>query len=179
MDGRIHDVLLKRRIVYLNKRVSEEEASRIGDAIIALNAEGIEPIKLYINSNGGNTDAGLSIYDGLRQSVASIIGIVQQRAYSAASIVLQGCHVRKALQHAQILMHNGSISMEREFDDIVDIEKEIRTVIEDSTRKRASMYAIYAERTGKSVEEIKRICLAKKAIHADEAKALGFIDEVI
>ncbi|MBI5913270.1 ATP-dependent Clp protease proteolytic subunit [Candidatus Azambacteria bacterium] len=179
MEGRTHDVLLKKRIIYLGERVSEKEALRIGDAIIALNAESNAPIMLYINSNGGNIDAGLSIYDMLRHSVAPITGIVQQKAYSAASIILQGCHARKALKHAQILIHNGFVGMDKKFDDMGDIEKEIRAIIEDSAKKRAFMYAIYAEKTGMSVEEIKRICLVDKAIYADEAKTLGLIDEVI
>lgn len=180
MDAKVHDVLLKKRIIYLNERVSEKEASRIGDAIIALNAESDAPITLYINSGGGNIDAGLSVYDMLRHSLAPVTGIVQQKAYSAASIILQGCRTRKALKHAQILIHNGSVSMDKKFDDIqMDIEKEIHSLIENSKKKRALMYDIYAERTGKPVEEIKQICLGDKEIYADEAKALGLIDEVI
>lgn len=180
MDGKAHDVLLKKGIVYLNERVSEREVSRIIDAIITLNAEGMTPIPLYINSGGGDIDAALSAYDVLRHSNAPIIGIVQQRACSAASIILQGCHQRKAFKHAQILIHNGSLSIDKKYDHIqVDPEKEIRSIFEDSQKKRRFMYAIYAERTGKSVEEIKEICLADKALYADEAKALGLIDEVI
>ncbi len=180
MDRSVQDVLLKKRIIYLNERVSEQEASRVSEAIIVLNAESSVPITLYINSNGGNIDAGLSIYDMLRHSVAPIIGIVQQKAYSAASVVLQGCSVRKALKHAQILIHNGSIGMDKKFDDIqADTEKEIRAAIEDSIKKRAFMHAIYAERTGKRVEEIRQLCLIDKPVYADEALAFGLIDEII
>lgn len=180
MDEKVHDVLLKKRIIYLNGRVSEKEASRIGDAIIALNAESNAPMKLFINSNGGNIDAGLNIYDMLLHSVATVIGVVQQKAYSAASIILQGCHTRRAFKHGQILIHNGSIGMDKKFDDIQEnIEKGIRAIIEDSIKKRALMHAIYAGRTGKTVEEIKEICLADRVVYADEAKAIGLIDEVI
>ncbi len=174
------DVLLKKRIIYLSERVSEKEAQRISEAIVVLNAQSDAPITLYINSGGGSIDAGLAIYDIVRHSAAPVVGIVQQKAHSAASVVLQGCRVRKALKHAQIIVHNGSVSMDKKFDDIhVDIEKEIRATIEDSIKKRAFMYAIYAERTGKPVEEIKQICLKDKSVYADEAKQLGLIDEVI
>lgn len=180
MDGRIHDVLLKRRIIYINERINEKEAARIGDAIIALNAENSDPITLYINSNGGNIDAGLGIYDALRHSGAPVTGLVLQRAHSAASVILQGCRVRKALKHAQILIHNGSISLDKKVDEIQeDSERVIREAIEASIKRRAFMYEIYAEKTGKSVEEIKKICSADKAVFAEEAKQIGLIDEVI
>lgn len=180
MDGRIHDVLLKKRIVYLNDRIHEKEAVRISDAIIALNAESSAPITLYINSGGGNVDAALAIYDILKHSKAPITGIVQQSAYSAASIILQGCAFRKALQHARILIHNGTVTVDRKVDDIQEnMEKVIREAMEDSMRRRAFMYAIYAERTRKPLDEIKKLCLEDKAIYAAEAKEFGLIDEVV
>lgn len=177
----VQEVLLKKRIIYLNGRVNDSEAQRISEAIVVLNAQSNAAITLYINSGGGSVDAGLAIYDIVRHSVAPIVGIVQQKAHSAASVVLQGCRTRKALKHAQIIVHNGSITVvDKKIDEIeADIEKEIRTLFEDSIKKRALMRAIYAERTGRSVEEIKQICLADKAIYADEAKDLGLIDEVI
>lgn len=180
MDGRILDVLSKKRIIYINDRISEKEAGRICDAIMAFNAENNDPILLYINSNGGNIDAAFSIYDVLRHSGAPVTGIVLQRAHSAASVILQGCKIRKALKHAQILIHNGSISIDKKVDEIQeDSEKVIREAIESSVKRRALMHAIYAERTGRSVEEIQKICIADKAVYAEEAKEIGLIDEVI
>ncbi|MCR4322908.1 MAG: ATP-dependent Clp protease proteolytic subunit [Candidatus Azambacteria bacterium] len=180
MDKGVHNVLLKSRVICLNERVNDGEASRISEALILLNAEGDAPITLYINSNGGNTDAGFSIYDMLQHSVAPVTGIVQQKAYSAASVVLQGCHTRKALKHAQLLIHNGSITMDKEFDALgPDLEREVLEVINKCIKKRTIMYDIYAQRTGKSVEEIEEICLAGKELSADEAKDIGLIDEVI
>lgn len=176
----VHDVLLKKRIIYLNNRVDDKEVLRISEDIIMLNAQDITPITLYLTSGGGGTEAGLAIYDVMRHSLAQVIGVVQQKAHSAASIILQGCHVRKALKHAQIIVHNGSIVMDKEVDDFeTNAEEEIRRVVETIGKRREFMYAIYASRTGKGIEEIKILCRDKKILSADEAKVIGLIDEVI
>lgn len=177
----LHNVLLEKRVVYLNNRVDDKEAQRISEAFIMLNAQSNNvPISFYITSGGGGTEAGLSTYDIVRHSHAPVIGIVQQKAHSAASIILQGCHVRKALKHAQIIIHNGSITMDKEVDDFeTNAEEEIRNVVEIIRKRRELMYAIYASRTGKGIEEIKGLCREKNILSADEAKALGLIDEVI
>lgn len=167
--------LLKKRTLYLEGEIIYRDAREIGESILWLNAvDDLREITLYINSSGGSVSAGLDIYDIIRHSNAPVTGIVYRFANSMATVILQACTTRKALKHSEIVIHHIKINKEwHEFDE------NLEEALADTKRDQESIYEIFARRTGRSLEEIKRICREAKTMFADEARGLGLIDEVI
>ncbi len=169
------DDLLKKRMIYIYDEVSQQTARDMGVAVLWLNAlDDSSEITLYINSGGGGVSAGLDIYDIVRHSKAPVTGIVYKMANSMATVILQACRKRKILKNGVIIIHNIKINKEwHEFEE--DLEK----ALDETKRHQQAIYEIFAERTGKPIDEIKKICREAKTMTACEAKELGFIDEII
>lgn len=174
-EERFLNDLLNKRIVYLEGEISYEEAEKIGTAIIWLNAQNdSSEIILYIKSYGGTVAAGLDIYDIVRHSKAPVTGIVYSSANSVATVVLQACKMRKALRHSEIIIHNIKITEEWQ-----EFEENLEKTLKDTKIRQQRIYEIFSERTGKTIEEIKKACRERKTMTAEEAKEFGLIDEVI
>ncbi len=95
---------LFRRCIFLTGRIEpgpnfEKFVSDFGRVISI--AEPEDEITLVINSVGGDTQTGLSIYDLIIGSNRNITGIVLGRADSMALVVLQACkkRMRAAIVH--------------------------------------------------------------------------------
>lgn len=68
-----------------------------------------EPIKLYINSNGGDLIAGFSIIDTIRLSKTPVWTINIAAAYSAGFFIFINGHKRIAYKNSSFLFHEGSV----------------------------------------------------------------------
>ncbi len=63
----IYSLLLRNRIIYLGTPIDDKVANSIVAQILYLSNEDSEaPIKMYINSPGGQVYAGLAIYDAMQ-----------------------------------------------------------------------------------------------------------------
>lgn len=70
-----------------------------------------EPIKLYINSNGGALSGALKIIDAIKLSKTPIHTINTGMAYSAGFFIFITGEERYAYPNSSFLFHEGSISM--------------------------------------------------------------------
>lgn len=178
-DNAIYRDLLENGILYLQGSIDAHAATELGKALIWLNRKDPgqverKEILLYIDSEGGKTQAGMSIYDMIYCSRIPVTGIVYRRAYSAAAIILQACHQRVAMQNAEILFH--PCSFELGLDEIdEDMEQGLRLV-----KQRESNHThIVAVRSGKSVEEAWDFIKRETYLSAEKALEHGFVDKVI
>jgi len=173
--GKLMDVLLNKRVVYLDGKITDDEADRIISAITRLNVQDqSRDITLYINSNGGIIIDGMHIYDVIKDSKAPITCVIMDKAISMAVVVLQACKTRKAHKNSRILIHNIRIGnpwhkLEENF------EKELKTV----RYIQKNIDRLIVERSGLPVEKVRELSRQEKLLQADEAKELGLIDEII
>lgn len=169
------DLLEKKRVIYVNGKITPDTAREFGLAVMWLNAQNSNEIKLIIDSDGGSAAAGLDMYDMINFSKAPMTGIVYGYASSMASVILQACDKRYALPHANILIHylrTSEIPL-NEIDE--DIEKALRF----SRDRQNSINGIYGQTTGRSLEEIQDTLKKNKMMTAQEAMEFGLIDEII
>ncbi|MBI2450922.1 MAG: ATP-dependent Clp protease proteolytic subunit [Parcubacteria group bacterium] len=167
--------LLKKRVIYLES-MDNLIADEIGKIITRLNAKNYDEIKVIIDSDGGGIDAGFDMHDIIRLSEAPITGIVYRRANSMAIIVLQACRVRKAMANASFYFHNIKLDIDKEWN---EIEKYLKENYDRLEKYQNRYYEIIANRSGRSTNEIRELCLLKKCLNAEEALKLGIIDEII
>ena len=106
---RVYDIysrLLKDRIIFLGTPIDAQVANVVVAQLLFLDAQNPnQEIKLYINSPGGEVDAGLAIYDTMQFVRAPVSTIVIGMAASMAAVILAAGEKgrRYALPHAKVI----------------------------------------------------------------------------
>lgn len=78
-----------------------------------------KPIRLYINSPGGDLNIFYTIKDIVEMSKTPIIAVNLGMAYSAAALLFLSCHERYMLKSSKILLHLGSANMSGSYLDLM------------------------------------------------------------
>jgi ATP-dependent protease ClpP protease subunit len=148
--NKFEEILLAKRVVPLSKSIDSREADRVTHSVQYLHYAGNEPIRLLVESNGGDMKSALDIYSAVKLCPVPVIGIVPRYAASFAVLVLQACSVRQAYPYAHLGLHHITY-------DATTAMSEEETLVE---RRRALqdfelMLGLYAERMKRSVEEIR------------------------
>lgn len=103
------------RCLYICEEIKHEDAIQIVDAINFWNAldedlpaEEREPIKIYIDTPGGDLDATFSIIDVIRLSKTPVWTITIGKGYSGGFFIGISGHKRIGYPHSSYLFHEGS-----------------------------------------------------------------------
>jgi ATP-dependent Clp protease protease subunit len=171
----IYSRLLNERIVFLGTPIDDQ----IGNLIVAqlLHLESTDPekdISIYINSPGGDVYSGLAIYDTMQFIKPEVQTICFGVAASMGSLLLTGGAngKRLALPNSKILIHQPSAGFEGQATDIDIHAREVLAL-------RGRIDQIYAEHTGRPLEEIHDDLERDRFFSASEAADYGLIDRVI
>ena len=107
------------RKIYIFSEILQEDAIYIHKRIAFYNkidnSENIpkekrKPIKIYINSFGGDLDAGFSIISSIKTSKTPVYTYNIGRAWSSAFFILISGHKRFGVPYSSYLFHEGSCS---------------------------------------------------------------------
>ncbi|MDO7850907.1 ClpP family protease [Hymenobacter convexus] len=167
--------LMMDRIIFLGQAVDDNIANIINAQLLFLeSADARKDILLYINSPGGSVYAGFGIYDTMQYVQPDVATICTGLAASMGAFLLCGGAIgkRSALPHARVMIHQPSGGVQGPS---ADIEITAREVV----KLRQELYQIYAERTGKTYQQIHDDSDRDYWMRADEAKEYGLIDEVL
>lgn len=106
-----------------------------------------QPIKIFINSDGGYVATVLHVIDMIHLSKTPVYTIGMGRVYSAGGLLLMAGHKRYILPHTSCLIHDGSSgaigSIGKMIDNlefIKELEKRIKQYILSSTRITEEIY---------------------------------------
>jgi ATP-dependent Clp protease protease subunit len=171
----IYSRLLNERIVFLGTPIDDQ----VGNLIVAqlLHLESTDPekdISIYINSPGGDVYSGLAIYDTMQFIKPEVQTICFGVAASMGSLLLTGGAKGKrlALPNSKILIHQPSAGFEGQATDIDIHAREVLSL-------RGRIDEIYAEHTGRPLEQIHDDLERDRFFNADDAADYGLIDRVI
>lgn len=168
--------LLRERIIFLGTGVDDHVASVIIAQLLFLEAEDHEKdINLYINSPGGSVSAGLAIYDTMQYIKPQVSTICVGMAASMGAVLLAGGADKKrfALPHSKIMIHQPWVGgLQGQTTDIEIHAKEM-------VKTRDKLYAILANHTGKSTDEIMKDCDRDYYMTTPEAIEYKLIDELL
>lgn len=112
-----HGIDIPARTIYMTSLTdgsSGDEAGidwQMADRVLSglqLLSTGDQPVKLIINSFGGEDDHARAIIGAIRQCPVQVHGIVYGRAESAAAWILQHCDKRVMDHHSNLMLHMGS-----------------------------------------------------------------------
>ncbi len=173
----IDQSLFESRNIFLNGVVNNELAHRVNRELLAMDkADPSKPIKLWINSPGGEVYSGFAIYDMIQFIQAEVITIVAGTAASMGSAIALAAEKknRLAFANSKFLLHQPLIGGTIQ-GPASDIEIHARDIIELKHR----MFKLYAERSGTSVEVFRDMMERDRWVQPDEAIKLGLISKVV
>lgn len=171
----IYSRLLRERIVFLGGPIEEYTANLIIAQFLFLESEDPKKeIRLYINSPGGMTTAGLAIIDTMRHVKPAISTVCVGMAASMASIILAAGEKGKryALPNAEVMIHQPWGGAQGQ---ATDIEITARHIL--ATRDRLNK--ILANTTGQPLEKVEKDVDRDFFMTAEEAKKYGIVDKVL
>src|SRR5262249_423878 len=122
------------RIVFLGTQVTDEVANTIVAQLLFLQQDDPDrDIHLYINSPGGDADAGLAIYDTMHLVSPSVSTVCVGMAASAAAVILAGGAKGKrlAVPNSRMLIHQASAGVQGT---AADIEVHARGILRLNAR---------------------------------------------
>ncbi|WP_419900640.1 head maturation protease, ClpP-related [Roseomonas sp. USHLN139] len=141
------------------------------DFTAALASVGDQPVRVRINSPGGDVFDGLAMYNALLAHKPGVETVVDGLAASMASVIaLAG---KLTMQSASMYMIHKAWTITG------GNEHDLAQVGGVLAKIDGQLAAVYAARTGKPVDEIVGAMAAETWYTADEAKAAGFAETVI
>jgi ATP-dependent Clp protease protease subunit len=167
--------LLDHRTVLLCGPVTDDLAREIMAQLLVLDAaDGVKPIRVYVNSPGGSVDAGFAIYDMMRFVRAPLYTVCAGLAASAATVILLGAAKdrRYSLPNTRFLLHQPSTGMQGTASDVAIGAREI-------LKLREKVNQILAAETGQTFERIADDTRRDYWMSAEEAKAYGLITHIV
>jgi len=167
--------LLKERIIFLTGAIDERVASVVSAQLLFLESQAPDKdIMIYINSPGGLVTAGLAMYDTMQFVKCDIATLVIGQACSAGSLLaMSGTKGKRyALRNSRIMIHQPSGGYSGQATDILIHAEEI-------TKIKARLNEMYAEHTGKPIEEINNAMERDKFMSPQEALDFGLLDKII
>ncbi|EKX74218.1 ATP-dependent Clp protease proteolytic subunit, putative [Theileria equi strain WA] len=171
----IHNRLFRERILFVSQPLTDDYANQLIAAILCLDSEtNIKPITLYINSIGGNIQAGLSLYDTLRHVKSQIITINVGLCASTATLLLGAGTPGKrfGLRHSRVLLLQPSGTAE-------GTAEQIRIEAQHISNIKKNIIEIYSNITKQPIEKIAADIERDNFMSVQESKDYGLIDEII
>jgi ATP-dependent protease ClpP protease subunit len=132
--------------------------------------------RFNIHCNGGYVSEGLAIYDIIRTSGKNIYAHIDGDCHSMAVIILLAAPLknRTANANASALIHRVRVSVG---DDMTAEELSAATKL--CVSEENNILRIYAERTGRSEAELRKLMNKEQKHSAQELLELGFISKII
>ncbi len=165
---------LQTRSIMLSGSIDKESAEKVIKQLLILENISDEPIKIFINSPGGDVDAGFAIFDMVRFIKNRVYMIGMGLIASAATLVLLAVDKedRLALPNSSYLIHQPMSKMEGVATDI-----EIYATQLEKTRSRLNV--IISEQTGQSLETVEKDTDRDYWLDAHQAIEYGLINKII
>ncbi|MDR1190036.1 MAG: ATP-dependent Clp protease proteolytic subunit [Verrucomicrobiales bacterium] len=170
----IEERMLKARTIMLFGEINQKVAREVAEKLIAFDADSDAEIKIFINSQGGHVEAGDTIHDMIRfvKAPVKIIGTGWVASAGALIYAAADRERRYSLPNTRFMLHQPSGGVGGQATDISIEAQEI-------LKMRDRLNQIFAEQTGKTVEQIATDSDRNFWMSAEEAQAYGLVGKVI
>ena len=175
MPESVTEKFLKTRQIILSGEINKDLAEKIVSQLLVLEADDCEKtIYMYIDSPGGDVDAGFAIFDMIRFIKAPVVLIGMGLIASAATLILLAVPKEKrlGLPNSNYLIHQPMSGMKGVATDIEIHAKEME-------KTRAKLNKIIADETGTPIEQVSKDTERDYWLNASEAVNYGLISSII
>ena len=173
-DPALQDKLLKTRSIMVSGEINKDSADAFIKQLLVLDSESNEKITVYINSPGGDVDAGYAMFDMVRFVSSPVLMVGCGLVASAAAVLYLavGKDRRYALPNSSYLIHQPMSGMK-------GVATDIQIHAQQMVKLRAKLDGVIAEQTGKSVEEVSRDTERDHWLDSAEAQAYGIVGKIV
>lgn len=174
MKPQADDRLLKTRSIILSGEINKDSADKVIRDLLVLDSESKKPVKIYINSPGGDVDAGYAIYDMIRFVSSPVTLIGTGLVASAAALILLAVPAerRVGLPNSSYLIHQPLSKMRGNATEIEIHALQLEKI-------KAKINKVISDATGKSMAQVEKDTDRDHWLNAQEALEYGLISRVV
>ena len=170
----VEKALFSARTILLTGGIDDRQARGVCERLLALSAESNDPILLIVSSPGGHVESGDMIHDMIKFVSAPVKVLGTGWVASAGALIYSAAKKenRFSLPNTRFLLHEprGGVGGQA-----TDVEIQAREII----KMRQRLNNIFAEATGKSLEQIKKDTDRDFWMSAEEAVAYGLVGKIV
>lgn len=174
MPNIVMEKLFKSRTIIISGEINQALAEKVITQLLILEEMGDEPIKIFINSQGGHVEAGDTIHDMIKFVKPEVIMIGTGWVASAGITIYLAADKenRYSLPNTRYMIHqplggfNGQATdIGIEAEEILRVRKRINTIISDAT--------------GQSLDKVERDTDRNYWLSANDAIDYGIVNKII
>jgi ATP-dependent Clp protease protease subunit len=166
--------MMKTRSILLSGEVNKELAERVIRSLLLLEEAGKDPIKVYIDSPGGDVDAGYAIFDMIRFIDAPVYTIGMGLVASAGALILLS-----APKERRIGLPNSHYLIHQPLSGIRGVATEIEIHAKELEKLQSKLNKLISDETGKPIDQVSKDTDRDFWMSAQEALAYGLVSKVI
>lgn len=168
--------LIDARSIVISEAVTSRTAERVVRDLIILDEVNHDPIKLYVNSPGGEVTSGFAIFDTIRYIKSEVIVINTGLCASIATIINVAAKKenRYAMPHAMFLIHQPHISGQ-----VIGPASDLEITANQILKSRERINAMLAKECGQDLKRVEEDTTRDHWLTADEACKYGLVHKVI
>ncbi len=174
LDMGLNDKLMKTRSLMISGEINKDSADQFAKEILVLDSLSNDEIVVYINSPGGDVDAGFAIYDMIRfvSSPVKIVGM--GLVASAAALIYLSVPVERrfALPNSTYLIHQPLSQMK-------GVAIDVSIYADKIAQLRVKLDQLIADATGNTLEKVSQDTERDCWMTAEEAKAYSLVGKII
>ncbi|HKJ91519.1 MAG TPA: ATP-dependent Clp protease proteolytic subunit [Longimicrobiales bacterium] len=170
----IRNRLFRARTLLISSEINQKVASQVTGQLLAMAAESDEPITIFINSQGGHVESGDTIHDMIRfvKPEVRIVGTGWVASAGALIYVSVPVERRFCLPNTRFLLHQPAGGTRGT---AADVEIEANEIL----KMRERLNRIFAERTGRSLEQIEDDTRRNFWLDAEAAREYGLVGTIV
>ena len=169
-----NETLLKTRSILISGEIDKKMAEKVVSQLLMLEAENDDPIKVFIDSPGGDVDSAYAIFDMIRFVKPKVAMIAMGLAASAGALILLAGDKenRFGFPNSHYLIHQP-------LSGIRGVATEIEIHAKEIEKTRQKINALIAKETGKSLAQVEKDTDRDYWMSAEEALDYGLISKII
>lgn len=166
--------LLKTRTLLLSGAIDKDSAERLIRQLLILEASDDQSIKVFIDSPGGDADAGYAIFDMMRFIKPEVVTIGMGTVASAAALVMLA-----AKKENRLSLPNSHFLIHQPLSGIRGVATEIEIHARELEKLRNKINTLIAEETGQEFDKVAEDTDRDYWLNAEEALQYGLISRII
>jgi ATP-dependent Clp protease protease subunit len=172
-DDALAEKFLKTRTILLTGEIDKDQGERVIRQLLLLESLSEDPISLFVDSPGGDVDAGFAIFDMISFVRAPVRILGMGLVASAAALILLAVPKdrRFGLPNSHYLIHQP-------LSGIRGVATDIEIHARELEKARDRMNRIIAEETGQSLERVVKDTDRDYWMNSEEALAYGLISKI-
>ncbi len=166
--------MMETRTIILSGEVDKDLAEKVVTQLLLLEAAGDDPIKVFIDSPGGDVDAGFAIFDMMRFVKPDVYTIGMGLVASAGTLILLAVpkEHRLAFPNSHYLIHQP-------LSGIRGVATEIEIHAKELEKLRIKLNKLMSEETGQKIARVEKDTDRDYWMSAEESVSYGLVSKIV